>query len=416
MTLFGVHHHHLISLKTLTTIDQKSYKYYFPVKHKNPIQSSIHISFPSISCNYHFHFLTKPIPPKSSKLHSLHNSSQKPSNNNKFSPEVILLFIYFITFLSLRLLSSILPSDFSNRWNNLIAFSEEAEIRVCDKYPSHLWQAIVASEDRRFFRHCGVDFIGIARAVSSWSSKGGGSTITQQLVKNTLLKNERTLSRKAVEMVLAILLERRISKWSVLASYMSKIYWGHGIYGIESASYFYFGKHPSLLSLGESAMLAGIIPAPESRSPLRDMNRGKTFQVRALRRMVEVGFLDIQSALVIVEEPLHLSIGAPQNSNELCLSKKELENSGKQGGSSSTNPTIWDWERESCMWELREYMERWALRIEKRKKGFGEEMSVIFFCKGKLNSLLLAAIFLEIFSNGKTISWNPRQPQPTIAN
>ncbi|KAI3841559.1 hypothetical protein MKX03_023873 [Papaver bracteatum] len=225
MTLFGVHHHHLISLETLTTINQKSYKYYFPVKYKNPIQSSIHISFPSISCNYHFHFLTKPIPPKSSKLHSLHNSSQKPSksNNNKFSPEVILLFIYFIIFLSLRFLSSILPSDFLNRWNNLIAFSEEAEIRVCDKYPSHLWRAIVASEDRRFFRHCGVDFIGIARAVSSWSSKGGGSTITQQLVKNTLLKNERTLSRKAVEMVLAILLERRISKWSVLASYMSKV-------------------------------------------------------------------------------------------------------------------------------------------------------------------------------------------------
>ncbi|RZC94549.1 hypothetical protein C5167_026281 [Papaver somniferum] len=189
MTLFGVHHHHLISLKTLTNINKK---YHSPTIHKNPIQSSIHISVPWISFNYHFHFLTKPIPPKSSKLHSL----QQPSNNNKFSPEGILLLIYFITFLSLRILSSILPSDFSNRWNNLIAFSEEAEIRVCDKYPSHLSQAIVASENRRFFRHCGVDFIGIARAVSSWSSKGGGSTITQQLVKNTLLKNERTLSRK----------------------------------------------------------------------------------------------------------------------------------------------------------------------------------------------------------------------------
>ncbi|KAI3924639.1 hypothetical protein MKX01_009509 [Papaver californicum] len=220
MTSFGVPHHHLISLKTLTNINKK---YHSRTIHKTPIQSSIHISFPHISFNYHFHFLTKPIP-KSSELHSLHNnSSQKPLNNNIFSPEVILLVIYFITFLSFHLLSLILPPDFPNRWNNLIAFSEEAEIRVGKKYPSHLWQAIVASEDRRFFRHCGVDFIGIARAVSSCSRKGGGSTITQQLVKNTLLKNERTLSRKAVEMVLAILLERRVSKWKVLASYMSKV-------------------------------------------------------------------------------------------------------------------------------------------------------------------------------------------------
>ncbi|MCL7033109.1 hypothetical protein MKW94_009942 [Papaver nudicaule] len=211
MTLFGVHCHHLTSL---TNVNRK----YSPAIHKTPIH---YISFPYI---YHFHFLTKPIS-KSSQIHSFHNSSsQKPLiNNNFFSPEVILLFIYFIIFLSFRILSSILPSDFPNRWNNLIAFSEEAEIRVCNKYPSHLWQAIVASEDRRFFRHCGVDFIGIARAVSSWSSKGGGSTITQQLVKNTLLKNERTLSRKAVEIVLAILLERRISKWKILASYMSKV-------------------------------------------------------------------------------------------------------------------------------------------------------------------------------------------------
>ncbi|XP_043703592.1 biosynthetic peptidoglycan transglycosylase-like [Telopea speciosissima] len=94
-------------------------------------------------------------------------------------------------------------------------------------------------------------------------------------------------------MVLAVILERTMSKWKVLNTYLNQVYWGHGIYGIESASIFYFGKHPSLLSLGESAMLAGIIPAPELRLPLRDLSRGKASQARALRKMVQVGMWDI---------------------------------------------------------------------------------------------------------------------------
>ncbi|KAM4101021.1 hypothetical protein ACJW30_05G112200 [Castanea mollissima] len=156
--------------------------------------------------------------------------------------------------------------------------------------------------------HHGVDPVGIARAVLSFSARGGGSTITQQLVKNTFLKTERTLSRKVVEMVLALALERIMSKRRILSCYLNKIYWGHGIYGIKSASIFYFGKHPSLLSLGESAMLAGIIPAPELRSPLRDPSRGKSFQARVLRRMVEVGFLDIETALLVVKQGLRLPV------------------------------------------------------------------------------------------------------------
>ncbi|KAL5558366.1 hypothetical protein UlMin_034577, partial [Ulmus minor] len=87
------------------------------------------------------------------------------------------------------------------------------------------------------------------------------------------------------------------------------IYWGHGIYGIEAASNFYFGKHPSLLTLGESALLVGIIPAPELRSPLKDPCRGKLFQARVLKRMVDVGFLDVKTAVSAVKQslPLHLS-------------------------------------------------------------------------------------------------------------
>lgn len=111
------------------------------------------------------------------------------------------------------------------------------------------------------------------------------------------------------EMVLSVALERTISKRRILSCYVNKIYWGHGIYGIESASDFYFGKHPSLLTLGESALLAGIIPAPEFRSPFKDPTRGKTFQARVLKRMVDVGFLDVETALSVVKQPLPYVLG-----------------------------------------------------------------------------------------------------------
>ncbi|MBA0810158.1 hypothetical protein Gohar_002174, partial [Gossypium harknessii] len=158
---------------------------------------------------------------------------------------------------------------------------------------------------------------------------------TWQLVKNTFLKNERTFWRKILEMVLALALERTMSKQRILSSYVSKvrsyvsftlmidalpnayIYWGHGINGIESASKFYFGKQPSQLSLAESAMLAGLIPAPEHRSPLRDRSSGKTFQARVLKRMVKYGFLDIKMALLTVRQPLYVRLRRPEHADEL---------------------------------------------------------------------------------------------------
>ncbi|GMP83708.1 hypothetical protein CsSME_00037522 [Camellia sinensis var. sinensis] len=97
------------------------------------------------------------------------------------------------------------------------------------------------------------------------------------------------------------------------------IYWGHGIYGVEMASKFYFGKHPTLLCLGECAMLVGIIPAPELRSPLRDTSRGKTFQARVLKRMVEVGFLDMETALLVVKQNLNLRVDRPHHGSGLLL-------------------------------------------------------------------------------------------------
>ncbi|OAY67159.1 Penicillin-binding protein 1F [Ananas comosus] len=130
--------------------------------------------------------------------------------------------------------------------------------------PPHLIHAITSSEDRRFFFHPGVDCHGISRAIVKYPNGGGGSTITQQM------------------------------------------YWGHGMFGIESASSFYFQKQPIFLTVGESALLAGILPAPEILNPFTDPRRGKSSQQRVLRRMVAEGFLDMETALKVAKQPLRL--------------------------------------------------------------------------------------------------------------
>ncbi|XP_020584609.1 uncharacterized protein LOC110027492 isoform X2 [Phalaenopsis equestris] len=208
-------------------------------------------------------------------------------------------FVYVCSFLG------ILPSDFSDRWNYLVEISSGSEKKV-KTLPYHLIQAVLASEDRRFFYHFGFDPFGIGRAVVFYPNGGGGSTITQQLAKNIFLTSERKISRKIVEGILSLILERKFSKWEILYAYLNKMYWGHGNYGIEAASSFYFGKHPSMLHVGESALLSGILPGPESLNPISNPKKGKDSQARALRRMVDVGFLDLEIALDIVKQPLCL--------------------------------------------------------------------------------------------------------------
>ncbi|GAQ89555.1 penicillin-binding protein [Klebsormidium nitens] len=175
--------------------------------------------------------------------------------------------------------------------------------------PTAMWQAIVAHEDRRFFDHEGVDIRGLSRAIISLGQSGGGSTITQQLVKNVFLTNERTWSRKLVEILLSLVIEKQMSKLDILHLYINKIYWGHGVYGIKAAAALYFGKHPSMLTVGECAMLAGIVPAPELYSPLRDPSRGKKSQARVLKAMVDAGYLDLHTCQQEARAPIHLSSG-----------------------------------------------------------------------------------------------------------
>ncbi|MEW5744901.1 MAG: PBP1A family penicillin-binding protein [Nitrospirota bacterium] len=164
-----------------------------------------------------------------------------------------------------------------------------------DKVPAHLKNAVVAVEDSRFWRHKGIDYIGIARAlvkdIMAASLKEGGSTITQQLAKILFLTPEKTIQRKLKEARLAMKLEKELSKKEILELYLNRVYFGHGAYGVEMASRTYFGKSVGQISLPEAAMLAGLIKAPTTYSPYNDLVRAKGRQEIVLARMEEEGFI-----------------------------------------------------------------------------------------------------------------------------
>src|SRR5258707_9188906 len=132
----------------------------------------------------------------------------------------------------------------------------------------------MASEDRRFYSHYGIDPVGIARAAATnilhRGVSQGGSTLTQQLAKNLFLTQERTLQRKLQEVELALWLERKHSKSEILELYLNRVYFGSGAYGVEAASQRYFGKSARHITLPEAAMLAGLVKSPSRLAPNRN--------------------------------------------------------------------------------------------------------------------------------------------------
>ena len=154
---------------------------------------------------------------------------------------------------------------------------QERKVVKLAEVPPLMVKAILAMEDERFYHHYGVDPIGILRAMwvnlRSWSFRQGGSTLTQQLVKNFFLSDERTLSRKIPEAFMAVIAERKYSKNTILENYLNEIYLGQrgpqGIFGVWEAAQFYFSKPLTDLTVGETALLAGLIPAPNRMSPYK---------------------------------------------------------------------------------------------------------------------------------------------------
>src|SRR5260370_21512109 len=150
--------------------------------------------------------------------------------------------------------------------------------------------AVLAREDSRFYDHKGIDWRGIMRAlvrdVTSGSAKEGASSITQQLARNSLPLGGRTLSRKILEAMVALRIERQFTKQQILELYINRIYFGNGCYGVETASQAYFGKNASKLNLSEAALLAGLIRSPNRFSPLKNPQAPAVQSNGVLQRIV----------------------------------------------------------------------------------------------------------------------------------
>jgi penicillin-binding protein 1A len=161
--------------------------------------------------------------------------------------------------------------------------------------PQALRDAVIATEDKRFYYHWGVDPIGIARATVQNYRRGrlveGGSTITQQLTKVLFLTPDKSMERKLKEAVLALELERRYTKDRILEMYLNQVYFGHGAYGVEAAARTYYGKSVAELNVREAALLAGLPRAPTTYSPFEHAEAAKRRREVVLRRLVEYGAL-----------------------------------------------------------------------------------------------------------------------------
>lgn len=172
-------------------------------------------------------------------------------------------------------------------------------------------QAMIAVEDNRFYQHSGIDFEAVLRAtlvnLQSGELVEGGSTISQQLVKNLFLSQDRTWSRKAFEIPLTFLMEYQFSKKEILEMYVNSIYFGSGAYGIGAAAQIYFGKSPQGLSLAESSLIAGLPAAPSLYSPLVDLVMAKKRQGTVLAAMLKHGYITPLQASDAAGTPLRLT-------------------------------------------------------------------------------------------------------------
>src|SRR5580692_9654987 len=178
----------------------------------------------------------------------------------------------------------------------------------------YLPKAVVATEDRRFYSHFGIDPIGLMRAAFTDLRAGhvvqGGSTITQQLAKVLFLTPERSLARKARETLLALWLERRFTKDQILEIYLNRVYLGAGTFGVDAASHRYFGKSATKLGQFESAVIAGLLKAPTRFSPANDRDKAAGRAAQVLDNMVDAGFITAADAAAAEQQGAGLAVAS----------------------------------------------------------------------------------------------------------
>ncbi|MGJ3254657.1 MAG: transglycosylase domain-containing protein [Elainellaceae cyanobacterium] len=226
------------------------------------------------------------------------------------------LAISFRNLPDVRVLRNYIPSETSYIYDvdgtllDSIHDEVNREVVELDEVSPHLKRAVLAIEDSRFFSHHGINPTSIARAFLANLEEGetvqGGSTLTMQLVKNLFLNPERSMSRKVAEAVLALRLEQIFTKDEVLEMYLNQVYWGHNTYGVETAAQSYFNKSAHDLSLAESAMMAGLIQAPEDYSPFVNYELAKQRQAIVLDRLRQINWVTAEEAAAAKQEPIRL--------------------------------------------------------------------------------------------------------------
>src|SRR5438270_3167416 len=187
-----------------------------------------------------------------------------------------------------------------------------------DQIPPEMRAAMISTEDRRFRSHIGIDPIGIGRALASAVTTGhrvrATSTITQQLARNIFLTNNRNFVRKFKEAILAMALERKFSKNQILELYLNRVYFGGGAYGIDAASRKFFGHGADHLSLGEAAIIAGLVKAPSNYSPTADIEAARSRSGVVLQTMVKNGFISADTAAQVNPASVRIQETTNQNS------------------------------------------------------------------------------------------------------
>jgi penicillin-binding protein 1A len=180
-------------------------------------------------------------------------------------------------------------------------------VQIADVPPLFI-KAVLAAEDDRFFEHHGVDVTGLTRAASQLLVSGriqtGGSTITMQVAKNYFLSYERTFSRKFNEILLALQIERELSKPEILELYLNKIFLGNRAYGVEAAAHVYYGKPITELNLSQWATLAGVPKAPSTSNPLANAERARQRRDWILGRMLHLDYIDQTQYQAALREPI----------------------------------------------------------------------------------------------------------------
>ncbi|MGB3786714.1 MAG: penicillin-binding protein 1A [Phormidesmis sp.] len=226
------------------------------------------------------------------------------------------LAISFRNLPDVRILRNYIPSETSYVYDingtllDNVHGEANREVVDLDEINPDLKRAVLAMEDSYFYTHQGINPNGIARAFlanfQAGSTVQGGSTITMQLVKNLFLSPERTISRKLVEVVLAMRIEQIFEKDEIFELYLNQVYWGHNTYGVETAAQSYFNKSAKDLTLAESAMMAGLVQAPESFSPFLDYEEAKKRQAIVLGRMRQLKWASVEEIEAAKKQPLVL--------------------------------------------------------------------------------------------------------------